>query len=99
MPFIEGNLYYNKIYDTTNKVVTIARDKIYLDIFGGNLTYEEYSKDFSKLEDIKREVNVKELVDNFDNVTSLHNISNLKLYRNIKNKNKKIFLINYLQFF
>ena len=88
------NLYYNKMYDTTNQVVTIARDKIYLDIFGGNLTYEEYSKDFSKLEDIKREVNVKELVDNFDNVTSLHNISNLKLYRNIKNKNNISTIMN-----
>ena len=88
------NLYYNKMYDTTNQVVTIARDKIYLDIFGGNLTYEEYSKNFSKLEDIKIEVNVKELVDNFDNVSSLHNISNLKLYRNIKNKNNISTIMN-----
>ena len=48
----------------------------------------------SKLEDIKSDVNVKELVDNFDNVSSLHNISNLKLYRNIKNKNNISTIMN-----
>ena len=88
------NLYYNKMYDTTNQVVNIAKDKIHLDVFGGNLTYEGYSKDFCKLEDANGNIHVKELINNFENVNTLHNISKLKLYRNIKNKNNISTIMN-----
>ena len=88
------NLYYNQMYDTTNQVVNIAKDKIHLDVFGGNLTYEEYSKDFCKLEDANENIHVKELIDNFENVNTLHNISKLKLYRNIKSKNNLSTIMN-----
>jgi len=82
------NLYYNKLYDTKNKKVNIAKNKTLLIKFGGDLTYEEYSKDFNKLDDIKLiNVYTKELQSNIEIKNSIQNISELKLFRNIKSKN------------
>ena len=82
------NLYYNKLYDTKNKKVNIAKNKTLLLKFGGDLTYEEYSKDFNKLDEMKLiNVYTRELQNNIEIQNSIQNISELKLFRNIKSKN------------
>ena len=42
------NLYYNKLNNTINKKINIAKDKLLLNIFGGPLTPEEYKENFDK---------------------------------------------------
>ena len=82
------NLYYNKIQNTTNKKVNIAKDKLYLDIFGGNLTEEEYKKNFDIINyDNLHNIKIKQY-NNLNNIKSNNKVVNkLKLFRNIKNKN------------
>ena len=65
------NLYYNKLNNTINKKINIAKDKLLLNIFGGPLTPEEYKSQF----------------DNNNNNIKIKDINKLKLYRSIKKGN------------
>jgi len=80
------NLYNNKIYNT-NKKVKLAPNKLLLNIFGGNMTIEEYRNN-NVLYDLKMPIIIPVNYNiNKYNLKNNNNLSDLKLYRKKKLEN------------
>ena len=78
------NLYNNIIHKTTDKVISLAPNKLLLKNFGGNMDIDDYRKGFSdkNIHDIKIPpiLPIKHTIDTHE-INSGSNKSNLKLYR------------------
>lgn len=78
------NLYNNITNKTTDKVVSMAPNKLLLKIFGGTMDIDEYRKGFSdkNIHDIKIPpiLPIQHTIDTHE-INSGNNKSNLKLYR------------------
>ena len=80
------NLYNNKIYNT-NKKVKLAPNKLLLNIFGGNMTIEDYRNN-NILYDLKMPIIIPVNYNiNKYNLKNNNNLSDLKLYRKKKLEN------------
>ena len=78
------NLYNNINYKTKDKVISVAPNKLLLNVFGGEMNIEEYRKGFSdkNIHDIKIPpiLPIKHTIDTHE-INSNNSKSNLKLYR------------------
>ena len=81
------NYYYNLENNTINKKINIPPNKLLLRKFGGNLSYEEYFNNKSKLYDLKMPIIIVYNQNQEIKNNNMNNTSDLKLKR--KNAIKK----------
>lgn len=81
---------YNLLLNKDNKNINIPKSRLSIDIFGGDLTIDEYREKFQNYNIIHEPI-VKEIkcIDTITNLVHNNNLNNLKLYRTklLNNKN------------
>ena len=99
--FTNVNLYKKKLFNN-DKEIKMAPSKLYLQMFGGNLTIDEYRASFQKNDyhDIELQpiIPINHIFENYE-LTETKNKDNLKLFRTKKLLNEKKNIKNSMNLF